>query len=376
MIAQLACCLAISMGRQVPQDGKLGMQMTLKVPPGSPALLYIQAMQDPMDPPKLSPKRFGENQKPWEFPWVDKAYAHLFAAPSPNDLRILVYSQEQKGNQGMSVARMLLRIWSMNYRRMRLTQSPVYHDGLVEVYLCFGGRAGGEQLFGQDLVPDPKQPDKTDVEKVNTIYIYDMPSFTDPVEMAREVAHEYGHATWPPVGGFKDPEEWADGYLAEKVFLRWLRDGIASGELSPDDAMGATKAGLDAWLAAHADPLILKAAQTQPTPNLTEDPSAAGMDAFIGMALYLDTLYTDRVLVRSLNLCGYKAKEYPDAAVLAAEEPDQITLNIPKQFIRKLIWIPLGAGKLTGASILRKAPNGWVQIMVGANPVVVTNARP
>lgn len=231
--------------------------------------------------------------------------------------------------------------------------------------------SGGEQLFGEEF--DTDRTGRRVLNKVNTIYIYDTSSFTDPVEMAREVAHEYGHATWPPVGGFKDPEEWADGYLAEKIFLRWIRDSLASKQLEPADAMGATKAGLDTWIKMHVDPLIDRAAVTEPTSALLADPSATGMNAFIGLAIYLDTLYSDHVLWRSLALCGFAAKDYPDAAVLAAEEPEQLKLQIPPELIGKQIWLPLGTGKLTGAAVLKKAGNGWVEITAGSGPIVVTN---
>ena len=42
-------------------------------------------------------------------------------------------------------------------------------------------------------------------------------------EACRELAHEYGHAVLPAIGGFKSPEDWANGYLGERLFLRWLR---------------------------------------------------------------------------------------------------------------------------------------------------------
>jgi len=181
------------------------------------------------------------------------------------------------------------------------------------------------------------------------------------------------------VGGFKDPEEWSDGYLAERVFLRWLRDALAANILTTDDTMGATKAGLDKWLATNLDPLMLKAAQTEPTEALLSDKSAVGMNAFLGLATYINAIYPDNiprnVFSRSLMLTGYNAKEYLNGAVLAAEEPDRVTLRIPPQFIRKAIWLPLGTGKLTGAPILKKNASGWVQVQVGANPIVITNTH-
>ena len=368
MIALLTCCFALSTSQQ---DGHLFTKVDLQVPPNSSAKLYIQSTADPLDPPQLSPKRFGSNQIQWEFPWLVAGYSHPITAKTYDDLRFYVFAQEQKGNRATGVAQMLLRLWHFNYDRLKLVHNPIFQSGRIDVYLCFGGQAGGEQLLGEVIPPNGAKP-----FKVNTIYIYDLPSFTDPVEMAREVAHEYGHATWPHFGGFTQPEEWAEGYLSEKVFLQWLRNAMARNELTSDDALGATKAGLDKWIAANVDPLIVAGAQVLPTSERLADPSATGMNAFLGLALYINAIYPDSVFARSLKMSGsYLAKDYPAGVVLAAEEPDEVSLKIPTQLIGKAIWIPLGSGKLRGAAIIKKDPSGWVQIQVGASPIVVANTH-
>jgi len=372
MIAPLACCLALI---SFQQDGHLMVQTNLPARANSIVTLYMKELKDPLDPPHMSPKRFGESKIQWEFPWLVAGFANVRGDKPVDVLRFGVYSQEEKGGRGPQVTRMLLRLWEFNVERLHLDNPLNYHRGMIDVFLCFGGQAGGEQLLGDDVEPDPQNPGKTITYRDNTIYIYDMPSFTDPVEMAREIAHEYGHATLPPIGGFKDPEEWADGYLAEKMDLRWISEAIGRGELTPDDVMGATKAGIDKWLAAHADPLILAAAQTLPTEALLANKKAEGMNAFVGLALYIEMLYSDDVFMRSVKMSGFEAKDYLPGVILACEEPKEITLNIPKFMIRKQIWIPLGTGKLTGAPILRTDPSGWVLIQVGANPVVVRNPR-
>ncbi len=236
------------------------LKTDLPMQANSSTTLYYQAGQDPLDPPRYSPKLFGEEKRPWEFPWIVGGYANIKGDSPSADLKFRIYSQEhhETNDKSPQVARMLLRLWDMNLKRLKFVHSPVYHNGIVDVFLCFGGEAGGEQFFGEDTVG------KTTYRN-NSIFIYDMPSFTDSVEMAREVAHEYGHATLPPVGGYKQPEDWADGYLAEKIYLRWMRDAMTRGELGPIDAMGATKEGLDKWIATHVDPVELKAAQTEPT---------------------------------------------------------------------------------------------------------------
>ncbi|HWA83086.1 MAG TPA: hypothetical protein VG820_06635, partial [Fimbriimonadaceae bacterium] len=87
-----------------------------------------------------------------------------------------------------------------------------------------------------------------------------------------------------PIGGFKQPEVWADGYLGEKLFLKWLKNDIAAGRLTSDDAMGAGLDKLSAWVAKNVDPLIDQAAYQEPVPALINE-SKGGMDDFIGLAL-------------------------------------------------------------------------------------------
>lgn len=372
MIAALACCLAV---KSFQQQGVVFGRADLVVPASSPARMWIQANRDADDPPHLSPKKFGELKQQWAFPWYVGGFGQVTGESEVDFRRFRVYSQEQKGNPAFAVTEMLLRLWEFNLERLKLRHHPNYR-GLVDVYLCYGGKAGGEQILDTALEPIPSAPDHTKPYNVNTIYIYDMGSFSDPVEMAREVAHEYGHATWPHFGGFKEPEEWAEGYLSEKVYLQWIRDGLSRGDLAPSDTMGATKAGLDKWIAANVDPLVLKAAQVLPTPELIADPVAGGMNEFLGLALYVERLFPTSVFERSLKLTtAFVGKDYPTGVILAAQEPERVKLKIPADWAGKAIWVPLGAGRIRGAPILKKAPSGWAQIRVGVNPIIIDNPR-
>src|SRR5205807_841719 len=124
------------------------------------------------------------------------------------------------------VARMVLRLYNQLQRHYH-PGPPKGFLGIVDVYLCWGGTPGGEQRFDIEKVGKP--PRQIDV---NTIYIYDLASFKDPVEMAREVAHEYGHAVLPPVGGFGEPEDWGNGDAGERVFMRWLSEEMPAGRMA------------------------------------------------------------------------------------------------------------------------------------------------
>ena len=43
----------------------------------------------------------------------------------------------------------------------------------------------------------------------------------EPLELLRQVAHEFGHLFLPGIGPLTDPEEWGNGFL-EMLILRWL----------------------------------------------------------------------------------------------------------------------------------------------------------
>jgi hypothetical protein len=317
---------------------------------------------DKLVPPKIAPK-----DDDWTFDWRTAVYG--MQGPQEN-LKFIVFSQErsEQNDRAVMVGQMLARLWEYNYKTLKLDHSTLFGEGRVDVYLCLKGQAGGEQLFDIDRQNSPAG------EKVNTIYIYDLQSFDNPVEMAREVAHEYGHATLPGIGGYTQPEDWANGYLGERLFLRHVSTLMSKGLLTPQDAMGASSVQLAAWVTDHVDPMVARAAASGPVKAQLADRSKAGMDAYIGLALYADTILPENVFSRSMQLNGTTdARDYPDSIVLAAEEPDSYTLRIPKYLAAKTIWIPLGGKvKLTGATIARR--NGdWALIHPGSGPVQVIN---
>ncbi|HEY0866580.1 MAG TPA: hypothetical protein VGE01_04350 [Fimbriimonas sp.] len=344
-------CAGLLLG-QTPQVSYIERQ--LQPPGGGEPRLFLWVLGDRMPTPKLSPKRFGENKIPFEFDWLTPAYARL--QPNKVSLRFRVYSQErrQEGDLAPQVAQTLLRLFDRNFWQLGIDHNPVYNDGIIDVYLCWGGQAGGEQLYDQEVV-------RNRPVKVNTIYIYDLASFTEPVEKLREVAHEYGHASLPPIGGFDEPEHWANGYLGEKINLAYLRDGLAKGWFTPDDTMGATQAQLDLWVKSNVEPLVAKAASDPPSEPRLAGKDKASMDAYIGLAAYMNALLPPKTFTRSMALTGsIKATDYPAGIALAVEEASQ-KLQIPAYLLGKKIWVPTSDGTVTGATVLKKK-GGWAQV--------------
>jgi hypothetical protein len=340
------------------QDPQVTRGLELFDADGKTSRLLLTIPTDPLDPPKASPKKFGDPPVPWLFPFV----VNGFVAPRPDaeerEIRFRVFSQERKSENdpALLAARMLLRLWDMNHRRLRFDHAPIYNFRIVDFYLAAGGPAGGEQLFDEDEEGGIRR-------KVNTIYIYRVQTFTLPIEMAREVAHEYGHACLPPVGGFQEPEDWANGYLGEKLYLRWLRDEIRAERLWVGDAMGASLEQLDEWVRAHVDPLVVEASARPPDFALLRGRGKRAMDAYLGLKLYVESLFPDVVFARSLRLIGStEAKDYPQGLALAIEEHDAVELTIPTILKGRAIWIPVPKGmKVDGARVLKRQGD-WSQV--------------
>lgn len=350
-------------------DARPVQALTVTRPGDSAPNTLIQVELSPLETPRLSPKKFGFSKEPWEFPWLSRGYV-LAANAGQFDLRFRVYSQDRRpeDDPAPKIARMFTTLWHDTYSRLKLDHLTRYNGRIVDVFVCLGGKAGGEQRF--DVTTENGV-----FKNVNTIYFYDINSFTDPIEMAREVAHEYGHAVLPAIGGYAAPEDWANGYLGEKLFLYWIREGMASGRLVPADAMGVTKEQLDAWLATNVDELVKKTNTVFPTESLLKDPSPAGMDRYLGLALYAAHTLPQSVFSRSLLLTGSTdAKDYLEAILLAAEEPEELVFRVPPFLKGKPIWIPHGKGKLTGAKILKQR-GAWSQVQPGEGEFKITNPR-
>jgi hypothetical protein len=352
--------------------------MQLQEPNGKPPRLSIYIRDIALEPPKFSPKLFGDPPQQWQFDWIASSFGPDLDAPKDpatgepqGRLRFRVFSQVKKSGYDYTVlvARQAIRMWDVAFSKYRIGHKESVNKGIIDFYLAFGGEAGGEYMQGQDVLPD------NSVTTVSTIYIYDIRSFTKPIEMAREVAHEYGHAVLPAVGGYTSPEFWANGYLGEKFFMRILRDQYKKNLIGPDDAMGATLTQLDNWVKVNVDPLVVRTATTAPSVAQLADKGKPGMDAYMGLVLYADTIFPPSVLTRSMLIMGsQEAKDYPDALLRATQEMPKITLAIPDYLKDKPIWIPLGKGKVAQAQVLARSGD-WAQIKPQAGGVVITPAR-
>lgn len=372
MFSLLAATAILTSGQQGAEQW-----MHLVEPGNKPSRLAVYIREVPLDPPKFSPRKFGEPAEPWQFDWLASAFGPEDDAPvdpatgqKQARIRFRVYSQIKKRDYDYTVliARQGIRMWDVLYNKYRVRHPDKHNNGIIDYYVCFGGEAGGEHLTGSEIVNGR-------TTTVSTIYIYDARSFTKPVEMAREVAHEYGHAVLPQVGGYTSPEHWASGYLGEKFFMRILRDQMKRGAIGSDDVMGATLPQMEAWVKENVDSMVIKAASEAPSAAQLADKGKPGMDAYIGLCLYADTLFPASVWRRSMQLLGSQnGADYPDSLLRATQEMPKITLEIPPYLKGKPIWIPVGKGSVAQAQVLKKSGDWW-QVLPQVGSVVITTAK-
>lgn len=348
---------------QRPADQRFAL-MELQGPEKSGVRFMIRVMQDKLSSPKVSP------QHQWAFEWLAAAYARPSVEAAEFKLRFRVYSQYRRaeGDVAPWVARMMLRLWDINYQRLRRDHGSRSHLGIVDVYLCFGGKAGGEQRFDQDVESGLARP-------VNTIYIYDVRSYTDPLEMARELAHEYGHATLPAIGPVTGAhEDWINGDLGERLYLYWLADEIRAGRLNSEDAMGASQSQLDQYVRRQVVPGMLRVAGAGPDRKALAGDGRAAVQAFLDLAVYAAAVLPERVFRRSLELLnGSEPRRLEPAIQLAVEELDSWEPRIPEQLKDRAIWLPIGRkGRVASGQVSRRSEQ-WALVRASSGAIRVEN---
>lgn len=160
-------------------------------------------------------------------------------------------------------------------------QEPLSGDAPIDIWLCREGMAGGEQWQ-------------------RNLYFYDLDAKRSSIEWIREIAHEYSHLALPPIGGYKDPEYWANGYLGERLLIRWLQhrpDGPALVAQVWGDFSGARN--FDSLLIA---PAVALYKHMGPNTKWLARTDAEGMRYLIGQTLTMDDKYGARTLAAAFAL--------------------------------------------------------------------------
>lgn len=213
-------------------------------------------------------------------PFVKIAY--LYVPTANGTLRQFCqvhYSVSDDAPLAMRMARLL----SLAHRTLvrQTGRAPAHGDTPFHVWLVRGGQAGGEQ-WGENL------------------YFYDLDAPRSSIEWIREIVHEYSHLALPAIGGYRDPEYWANGYLGERLIVRWL-------QRIPNGPAVVARAWGDFSGAVNFDHLLIEPAldlykKIGPNPRWLARTDADGMRYLIGQALTVDDKYGPKALGTALSL--------------------------------------------------------------------------
>jgi hypothetical protein len=135
-------------------------------------------------------------------------------------------------------------------------------------------------------------------ESDENIWLFAIDTPRAPAEWLRELAHEYGHATLPTLGPFAKPERWANGYLGERLYLKWLLHDNAQTDIwsEPIDAAG--------YMANQVKPLRDRFLNGGPEAPEAQKIDAEGMDYLIGQILALEAAHGPAFMRETISRIG------------------------------------------------------------------------
>jgi hypothetical protein len=245
--------------------------------------------------------------------------------------------------------------------------NPTKYGLTVHLFICDGGKEGGEQAFIRSRIA------RDGYASYNAIYLYHAEGLDDPVEAVREIAHEYGHAVLPAIGGFKEPEDWGNGGLGERLFMRYLARAMEAGKAAEEDAFAATAGHLKNWLSVNADPFAAAIARRRIDQSTLAGVGPAATNEYLGLMLFIDDLFPD-LLGRSLKLSGGQtAIDALKGVVEAVNEQKGWVIDVPVSYGSE-VWLPI-SGKVSwaGATPLQSL-GAWVKVRLSSRRISARRA--
>ncbi len=216
------------------------------------------------------PTTAAEPQHGWKFAKV--TYLYLPASkPNSQKFTLLCAVHYASGNDAPQAGRMASLLALAHQTLVQKTgREAANGTAPFDVWLCAGGQTGGEQWR-------------------SNLYLYSLETPRSSIEWIREIVHEYSHLALPAIGGYNAPEYWANGYLGERLLVRWLQrtpNGPAEVAAVWGDFSGASN--FDRLLI--APPLALYK-KIGPNPAWLARRDEPGMRYLIGQALTFDDKY-------------------------------------------------------------------------------------
>ena len=217
------------------------------------------------------PTHAEEPQHQWKFSKV--VYIYL---PSDTTLKDKSLTQfcavHYNGETNQALAVRVARLLSLTHRTLVTNTGHEAANGTApfDVWLCAGGQNGGEQWR-------------------SNLYLYTVDTPRSSIEWIREIVHEYSHLALPAVGGYTAPEYWANGYLGERLLVRWFMrgtDGPKKVEYAWGDFSGAPN-----FTRLLITPALALYKKLGPNKTWLARKDELGMRYFIGQALTFDDKY-------------------------------------------------------------------------------------
>ncbi len=159
-------------------------------------------------------------------------------------------------------------------------------------------------------------------------------------EWLRELFHEYGHVTIPPVGGFRAPlETYANGFIGETLGMMWAASHPAQFALqvgdkaatssfvrsiaatsqapatAPADNGAELSADIEGHLQTHAIPARASFVAQGPNAPLVEAGDEQALLYLSGLTVYLERVYGAPLLGRALRPLAQSARQAQGTAV-------------------------------------------------------------
>lgn len=222
--------------------------------------------------------------------------------------------------------------------------------GGTQLWLSHTGTAGAEEADGH-------------------LWLHAIGEQRAPAEWVRELAHEYAHAVLPELGPYSRPERWANGYLGERLFLKWMLHDNRQSDVWTEPIDGA------AYVVNQVKPLtdlFLNEGPDSPRGALTNED---GMHFLIGQFMMLEAAHGPVLLREMLGRIGSPSpRGLP--VILAASIRALTPAVLP---VQPAVFIPgvSSGAELTAAGSVRAQraayrvylPSGeWVLAVEGAVP--------
>jgi len=332
-----------------------GSLITEAVPPvGSEPACEIRYAAEPLSPPRQDPKFRIEH--PFEVKGLLDENGQLRE-------RVFVYvASKERVPLAVLAARQLLRMLAYAKQAFGF-DLPLGYSRQLHVFLTEAGAPGGEQGVFEGPTPSGG------MKSYHCIYVYDISSFTEPVEMARELAHEFGHAVLPAVGGFDQPERWANGMLGEMVFLRRL---ASEPSMQDRDRMGAPALELRQLWNREMRPLIQRVFTRGP--QIRPEPDRTDMGEYVGMMGVILEAFPQAFSRAMLLSGGTTAFDAEQGALRAIGERAEWRVRLPDWVGSSAIYLPApGEWRVEGGKVLSRRGD-WIKIQPTQNPLVLKRA--